>query len=40
MTIEELILELEFLLELIEELNLEIISISINNFDGVNIILK
>lgn len=40
MTIEELILELEFLLELTEALNIEIISISINNFDGVNIILK
>lgn len=40
MTIEELILELEFLLELTEALSIEIISISINNFDGVNIILK
>jgi len=40
MTIEELILELKFLLELTEALNIEIISISINNYDGVNIILR
>ncbi len=40
MTIEELILELELLLKLTENLNLEIISISINNFEKVNIIIK
>lgn len=40
MTIEDLILELELLLKLTEDLNIEIISLSIDNFDGTNILLK
>jgi hypothetical protein len=40
MTIEDLILELELLLKLTEGLNIEIVSLSIDNFDGTNILIE
>jgi hypothetical protein len=40
MTREDLILELELLLMLTEDMNIEIISLSIDNFDGTNVLLK
>lgn len=40
MTLEELLNEIEFLFKLIENLELEITSIQITNFNGVNILIE